>query len=104
MPESLERRARALRAVALRLQAVPAELHRAPRRGAVLRLVPERPAAVRARLQPLPRPVEARLVNRREHTREEAVDPAARRDEPVLERDPERRARRLALEKRHGAG
>src|SRR5690242_894345 len=100
MPESLERGARTSRAVALRLQAVPAELHGTPRRGPVLRLVPERPVAVRARLQPPPRSVESRLVNRREHAREEAGEPAARGNEPVLERDAERRARRLAIQQR----
>src|SRR5262249_31066783 len=102
--ESLERGARAPRAVALRLQAVPAELHRAPGGGAGLRLVPERPVAVRARPQPPPRAVEARLLDCGEHAREEAVEPGAGRDEPVLERDTERRARRLPLEQRHGLG
>src|SRR5919204_5039197 len=91
----------ALGAVALRLQPVAAQLHRAPRRRPVLRLVEEDPVAVAASLQPLPRPVARCIVDDCEQPGEEGIDAAAERNElAARERDAERRALRLALESR----
>jgi hypothetical protein len=56
------------------LEAVAAELHRAPRRRTVARLVPERPAAVAACLQALPAAVADRVVDDRDDRAERGVD------------------------------
>src|SRR5579884_1127378 len=78
--------------VRARLAPVAAELHRAPRRRAVRRVVVEAPAAVAARLQPPPAAVEHRHERDRHHL-VQRVD-AAQAGQPVAaERDLESRRR-----------
>src|SRR4029453_5007953 len=63
-------------AVLTRLSAVSADLHRAPGGRAVARVVVEEPAAVSARLETRPRPVQHGAHHDREHAPEHAVEAA----------------------------